>query len=221
SAPAGGTVSYTSIVPFTLTETIVLKNSGGQVVRTLVNGVSRPANTYTDVWNGKNDSAGFIPDGPYFYYATVTDGTHSMTWDLTSQAYDSYSNYQYPSVAAFDPFNNNLLSISYNFDQPGRVTLAFSPPGTFTANCNAPRFCTENALYQESGAHTFRWAGVDLTGAFRGDITQLALTISRSAFSANAVVMYGTRPTIANLKVTPAFFGPAVGPQKLEFDLTT
>jgi hypothetical protein len=45
---AGNTVSYTSIVPFTLTETLVLKNGAGQVVRTLAN-ATRPATTYTDV----------------------------------------------------------------------------------------------------------------------------------------------------------------------------
>ena len=84
SAPASNTVTYTSIVPFTLTETLTLKNAAGTVVRTLVNAVSRPATTYNDVWNGKTASA-FLADGPYFYFATVTDGTHNFTWDLTNQ----------------------------------------------------------------------------------------------------------------------------------------
>ncbi len=34
---SGGTVAYTSVVPFTLTETLVVKNEQGQVVQTLVN----------------------------------------------------------------------------------------------------------------------------------------------------------------------------------------
>ncbi|MCI0556066.1 MAG: hypothetical protein L0287_34415, partial [Anaerolineae bacterium] len=71
---AGETQMYFSIIPFTLTETITIKNGSGQTVRTLIENVSRPAGNYPDYWDGKNDAGVFVPDGPYFYYATVSDG---------------------------------------------------------------------------------------------------------------------------------------------------
>ena len=77
---AGQTVTYSSIVPFTLTEVVTLKNSAGSVVRTLWSG-SRAAGTYTDVWDAKNDQGTYLPDGPYSVTATVNDGTYSMAWD--------------------------------------------------------------------------------------------------------------------------------------------
>ena len=124
SAPASNTVTYTSIVPFTLTETLTVKNAGGTVVRTLVNAVSRPAATYNDVWNGKNASSAFLPDGPYFYVATVTDGTHNFTWDLTNQYLNDWATEQNLTMPNWDPFNNQPLVFTYNFAQPSRVTIA-------------------------------------------------------------------------------------------------
>jgi flagellar hook assembly protein FlgD len=77
---AAQTVSYSSVVPFTLTEVVTLKNSSGSVVRTLWSG-SRAAGTCADSWDGKNDQGTYVPDGPYSSVATATDGTNSMTWD--------------------------------------------------------------------------------------------------------------------------------------------
>ena len=65
NAGAGTKVNYTSIIPFALTETIVIKNLGGAVVRTLVASAARTAGIFTDAWNGQNDSGALVPDGPY------------------------------------------------------------------------------------------------------------------------------------------------------------
>ncbi|MDQ6891116.1 MAG: right-handed parallel beta-helix repeat-containing protein [Acidobacteriota bacterium] len=220
--PSGSqTVTYTSIVPFPLTETITVKNAAGVTVRTLLNAVARSAATYNDAWNGRNDATTLVPDGAYFYTASVTDGTHSMTWDLSSQNVDTYFTYTYPSITSFNPFNNAPLPITYNFPQPGRVTALFAPTGLTGPNCNPPRFCIPLARYEESGPHTIYWGGTDSTGAYRGDAGHLSVFTDRSSFAANAVVAYGTKPTITNLKVTPAFYGPAAGTQRIELDLTT
>jgi flagellar hook assembly protein FlgD len=40
-------------------------------------------------------------------------------------------------------------------------------------------------------------------------------------FSVNAVVVYGTKPSLTNLHVTPPIYGPAAGPQTIAFTLTT
>jgi hypothetical protein len=78
-ATGGGVVTYTSVVPFPLTETLVIKDRTGRVVRTLVH-APRPAGTHADAWDGRDDAGRYLPDGPYFVVATVTDGTHTTTW---------------------------------------------------------------------------------------------------------------------------------------------
>jgi flagellar hook assembly protein FlgD len=121
------TVTYSSAVPFTLTEVVTLKNSAGSVVRTLWNG-SRAAGTYADVWDGKNDQGTYLPDGPYSVIATVNDGTYSMTWDESGLYRPSLGvNPTYPkcrrddgtfapcddSGITWDPYANKPLHIVY------------------------------------------------------------------------------------------------------------
>jgi hypothetical protein len=74
--------------------------------------------------------------------------------------------------------------------------------------------------WQESGPHTFTWSGLDPFGVYRA-IKGVAIVTSTSDFPKNAVVLYGTRPVLTNVKVTPAVFGPASGQQTVELDLGT
>lgn len=223
NASNGNTVTYTSIVPFNLTETITLRNAGGQLVRTLVNAV-RSAGTFADAWNGLNDSGMLLPDGPYFYMATVTDGTHTFTWDLTTQYLNNYSNYNDGlNIGSWDPFNNRPMTFTYNFAQPGQVSIGLTPitTGYVPNNCNPPNFCLAYNRYEESGPHTVTWAGVDGAGVLRSDIKRVGVVTQRYAFSKNAVLLFGTKPTVTNVTVTPPMFGPAVGAQTVAFDLAS
>ena len=219
----GQTQSYVSTVPFQLTESIVIKNASGQVVRTLFGPATRPAGTHTDSWNGRADSGSLVADGPYFYVATASDGASSMTWDLSTQYLADWSalTHNLP-IQAFDPFNNSPMSVTYNFPYPGRVSIALSPSAVlYQGDCNPPNFCLIDQEYQESGSHTVTWAGVDATGAYRGDIRGIGIVTFRDQFAKNAVIAYGSKPRITNVRVTPPVFGPAVGMQKVELDLVT
>ena len=222
------TVKFTSIVPFALTETITIKDSQNQVVRTLVNGVSRNAGTYLDSWNGKTDVGGYLPDGGYRYIATVTDGTNSMTWDLSSQNPGTWQ-VSYPIYPAWDPFNNNPLVMTIAPASASRILVAFSPTyitgvpphGSIASGCNPPNYCLANYEYRESGTHTFVWAGVDGTGALLSDMK--GYTLQYVSMEDNAVVVYGTRPKITNgtVTVSPPLFNPDKGPQTVSFAFTS
>jgi parallel beta-helix repeat protein len=224
NAGAGNTVTYTSAIPFALTQTLVMKNAAGQIVRALVNGISRAAGSYPDAWNGRSDGSTLLPDGPYFYVATVTDGPHTLIWDLTSQYSNDFTNVNDGlSIQLFDPFNNRPMTFSYNFSQPGQVSIGLTPNanGQVPSNCNAPNFCLAFNKYEESGPHTVTWAGVDDTGVYRPDVRKIGVVTQRYAFSKNAVVLFGTKPAVTNVTVTPAVFGPARGTQTVAFDLAT
>jgi hypothetical protein len=129
----------------------------------------------------------------------------------------------YPPLVNFDPFNNNPLAISYNFSYTGRVTIVFDRDGTglITHDCNFPRYCLVNSKYEESGAHTVYWSGTDSTGALRGDLTRVAVSTDQYLFSKNAVVQFGSKPTITSPRVTPPLLGPALGSQNITFTLGT
>src|SRR5215470_5641522 len=99
-----------SIVPFTVTETLVFKNLSGTVVRTLFSG-SRNAGIYNDTWNGHNQSGALLPDDAYLFSATITSWTYTLVWD-DSTHYLTQFQYMYPPLTNFDPFNNNPLAIT-------------------------------------------------------------------------------------------------------------
>ncbi|MGH9360413.1 MAG: FlgD immunoglobulin-like domain containing protein, partial [Thermoanaerobaculia bacterium] len=218
---AGATVSYTSVVPFAVTEALRIKKEAGQVVRTVVNG-SRAAGTYSDVWNGRNDAGTLLPDGAYFYVAEVTEGQNTMVWDLTTQYRNDYIKADDDlNLGAFDPFNNQPLTFTYSFPQPGRISVGFAPTVAVDGTCDPPQFCLFHQQYQESGPHTVSWAGVDPDGVFRSEVRGIGVINNRELFSKNAVVLYGTKASVTSVRVTPPVFGPAVGTQTVTFQLGT
>jgi flagellar hook assembly protein FlgD len=218
----GGTVSYTSTVPFTLTETLFMKNAAGSTVKTLVNALSRPAGSYNDSWNGKNTSNVLQPDGVYYYVATVTDGTHNTTWDLTNTYWGGGLNGGHSQSSPLDPFKNQSLLLSYNFPAPGRTTISFAA-GDYDVSsaCPPPDFCVVSDRYEESGPHTYTWAGVDSTGKYRADARRVEVITKLDTFSKNAVILFGTKPTVSAVSLTPFIYAPRNGTQTINYTLGT
>ncbi len=218
---AGGTITLTSIVPFTLTETLFIRNQAGQTVRTIVNGTSRAAGTYNDTWDGRNGSAVLQPDGGYFSIATVTAGTYNMTLDSTPQPGGGG-----PFIAGhthgstFDPFNNQPLEINYNFAVSGRVSIAFSPDAHIVENCPPPDFCVIFDQYTSAGPQTYYWAGVDSTGRYRPEAKFIEVVLKTTS-SSNTIVLYGTKVLVTGVGATPIAYSPPAGNQSITFTIAT
>src|SRR5206468_678197 len=113
-AGGGGTITFTSVLSTSVTESLTIRNEVGTVVRTLVN-VSRPTGTYTDQWDGKNAQGALLPDGGYFVVETLTDSSGSTVYDPASQQNWRSSSFisQSPPLAAYNPFKNLPLVITY------------------------------------------------------------------------------------------------------------
>src|SRR5262249_5257889 len=223
---AGESVTYASIVPFAVTETITVKNALGQTVRTLVNAANRSQGTYNDVWNGKNDTAGYVPDGPYSFYAAVSAGSSSILYDLSTQYKNDFSTFTYATSCAnnLDPFNNKGYSCSYSFNSAGRVSIMFRKDQSIVDNdCTAPTYCVALNRFEESGPHTFQWSGLGTSGGLLGDPLYLRIISSRASWPRNVVVVYGTRPSIsATVQAVPSQFRPDFGPgQNVTLDFST
>ncbi len=228
----GGTVTYSSVVPFALTEAVTITNLSGQIVRTLFNG-PRAGGTFTDIFNGRDARGNLLPDGPYFYTATATAGSESIVWDLsaryTTANTPGFQCQAWVSTPSFQPFNNRLLPLSYSLSRAAKVWILYSPggfdcntPGPPLGACSLPdSFCFPAGEYRESGTHTGWWAGVDPAGAFRGNIGSIVLLRGDGSFSQNAVVLFGTRPTLGNLVVEPPNYNPGSGPQTVALDVSS
>ncbi|MGH9442747.1 MAG: FlgD immunoglobulin-like domain containing protein [Thermoanaerobaculia bacterium] len=222
---------YTTIssqIPFPLTETIVVKNQAGAIVKHLVS-EARPAGIYNNPWYGDDDSARPLPDGPYFYVATVTDGTIIFTRDLTTTMNINFENrwFDGQTLQAFDPFNNQPLTLTYT---PGaaKITIVMSSQvgGDIVGDCahqSADFFCLSDGAFQASGdPRVFQWAGLDPSGVYRGGtVRSVGIVALGSDFPQNAILTCGTAPTVTNVTVTPPVFGPANGTQMVAFDMST
>lgn len=237
---AGGTVTYTSVVPFTATQTLTIRNGAGVIVRTLVNG-TRSAGTYADTWNGRNDAGLLLPDGPYSYVATVSEGGHVLSWDLSTQMRGgTETQFPYPSCSArtmplntcsnnaaaghkYDVFANDPLKIHYTVDEPSRVTIVFTSLAETPGNCTSGEICVINGEYRPTGSYVEAWPGVFSNGAYARVPEKLTVVRRTNTFPKNVVLLHGSgSPTeVKNLLLTPPVFGPEGGGMKIEFDLAT
>ena len=169
-----------------------------------------------------------LPDGVYYYIATVTDGTHTLVRDLTNTNGNGGTDQWFDglNIQPFDPFNNQPMILNY---VPGvaKVTIAMSTQvgGDIVGDCNYPTaefFCVVSSAYQAGSAATFRWAGLDPFGVYRGDtVRSVGVVAFRSQFPVNAIVLCGTAPGVGNVTVMPPISSPGNGSQTVAFDLTT
>jgi flagellar hook assembly protein FlgD len=227
---ASGQVTYTSIVPFTMTETIQLRTSGNTVVRTLVN-QSRTAGTYSDTWDGRNDSGVAVPDGTYTYAATGDEGTGAITWTQAGQFLGSVvTQFPYPrcrdasgaitscDAVPFDPFTNQPLRLVYcnagtgptspcTYGGPMIVVIKASPGDETTSACDY--YCIDSFV-QADGDQEYAWYGQPLT-FISPPANRISVIRRNDTLPRNMTFVYGSRPVLTNLVISPLLFSPGAG----------
>jgi flagellar hook assembly protein FlgD len=223
NAASGGTVHYTSWLPFSLTETLYVKDRSGKVVRTILTAAARAAGSYLDAWDGLGDGGVDLPDGPYYVLALLNANAAVATWDGSGYYLNDYVDYgDNLALQPFDPWDNRPLVIAYNFARAGSVTVGFGvglgPP---FPNCDPPQYCVLNGEFQEAGPHTVTWDGMDATGAVRTDYGDVGVEIDHGQFAINAVLVFGKRVSLQGLLLTPVVFSPPLGSQALSFTFGT
>lgn len=230
------TVTYTSSVPFALTQTIEIRNAANNVVRTLFSG-ARAAGSYQNSWDGRNDAGQVVADGPHYMVSTLTEGSSSMTWDPRTSYVGGQpvTQYEYPQCLSsaggwvscsdsaaidFDPFQLKPLTLSYCVgggtvtncsasSMPAWVIAKVTNVAETDATCNPACIFTE---YQPGGPQKFPWFGTSTGGSYVAP-QYLRLTVIRrfDQIPKNFVLVYGTKPSISNPRITPLFFNPGAG----------
>jgi flagellar basal-body rod modification protein FlgD len=231
NAGAGGTIAYTSKVPFTLTETLTIKNDSNTVIRTLVNG-QRTAGVYNDSWDGRNDGGQSLPDGTYRYYAQATEGASSLNWDDSTQyagstiTVASYPECRLPagglvpcgdSSLPFDPYANVPLRINYCVG-PGTVSAGCTGTTPFfvmakVASGNETYPTCDNTCFvnefQPAGPHELLWYGRTDYGLDIGSLPYLTVIRRNDNWPKNMALVFGTAPVLSNLTFAPLMFNPS------------
>lgn len=236
--PASNHPTYYSILPSLpdvplFTETLLIRNADGVVVRTLVEGAERAAGEYEDPWLGESDDGTTLRDGPYSYSVILSDATRSLTWDRSATMrwpteFSDLSPDAYMTASTpFDPFNNRPMIITYGGRQRTATRFSIQAAPKFGAwpDCTdlaAGDHCITDAVYTPKGIQTFVWAGTLPDGTFLPDRHSLSAFPTLHTFPENVIVRFGTALKMTSLRTDPPLYNPAAGePQALSFDLST
>lgn len=214
-------LTFVTDLPVPARERITILDAGGVSVFTLVD-LERPAGRYSDAWDGRGQRGQRLRDGLYTWVATFSSGGEVLTIDLSADTDGGAEVKAHPDYDRFDPFRNVPLRFQHTFDEPCEIGLVFSP-STYARDlsCDVPNFCRWIEEFQPAGPFVYEWAGVDDTGALREDIHAIYVVCKRDQLSRNAIVLYGGRPRVQGVSVSPSYYRPELGEQQLTFSLDT
>lgn len=186
-------------------------------VRDLLPPTRRNAGTYSDIWNGRNNSGQTLGSGTYTFHIKFTDDAENENTVTAQVRIDTVA----PAVTIVgvtpDPFSPNGdgarddTKISYNVTKESTVEVAiFSSTGVHVRT-------VEVALRQPSN-YDATWDGRDALGATVADgrygirVNATDRAGNRATQATAEVTVDRTAPTITNVAVAPAVFSPNESP---------
>lgn len=234
---AGGSVTYTSVIPYPLHYKLQVRR-GSTVIRTLVDGPVG-AGTRNDVWDlrtGALPTSPLVGDGAYQYIATVTDGAFSLVWDKSNSfpTAPATTQWQYPKCWTgtgwvgcdqaptslnFDPYGGVPLRIAYCVGEGNPDTgCTGSTPAVVIAKVTAQTetetsdVCFNSCFieeYQAGGRQELLWHGVGNGWSnYLGDLPRMTIIRKFTSIPHNMTVVYGTAPVITDVAIAPRMFSP-------------
>lgn len=192
---------------------ILIKDSDGNTVRTLVNNEYRDMGSYADYWDCKDDNGFLVNDGVHYAILQYIVDGQVQTYDLTDSTGGSrYTGFRantggsQSTPATFRPFEDDFLPIRFTLNNAAEVTLFV---GYLWGQDTRIRTLTNRVPFP-AGTHTVYWDGLD-------DNEQLAtappgwfLIPGAWAYTLpdNAMYMTGGSPQITDIAAEPNYFSP-------------
>jgi len=208
---AGETGSISSTLTADAIVTIKIVDQAGNVVRTLVDNVSRTAGSYTDTWDGKDDLGNLVPDGVYYFVIEYTVKGETYTYDLREIA--QYAE-RYPGISHqrfFSPYEDDFYKVTYYLSNPSEVSMYIWTWGVGYANIQHVRTLFVREL-RGVGSHTELWDGTDDKGVPVATDKQYANALVIWEIADNGIIITGDRPEITNVSADPNYFNPVYNP---------
>ncbi|MEA1998032.1 MAG: PKD domain-containing protein, partial [Euryarchaeota archaeon] len=166
---SGGAGSVNSTITCDSIITVKVIDQSGNAVRTLADNESRTAGTYTDTWDGRDDTNKIVRDGVYYFLIEHTENGETQTLDLreTAQYRELDPSRTWPLT--FNPYKEDYVQVTYSIPYPAEVSMYFwkrdsSHPGSSIAPVRT-MFIRKP---KDAGSHTEIWDGVDDKGTVVG-----------------------------------------------------
>jgi PKD repeat protein len=216
---SGGTVDVRTTIGGTTPVTIVLKNKAGQVVRTLVNNVTRNAGSYTDTWDGKDENGVVVPDGVFYAILQYKAGGNTITVDLTNSTGNVVTVPSWTSKLSasgksctftffscqVNPFTNDFFEVDFTLAQALEITLDLRQINTTIEIVKL----LDRQPFGRGAAYSLFWDGTDSAGKAlqtpSGDgylWGMLGYTLPTNG------VYVENRPVLSSVTATPNYFDP-------------
>jgi PKD repeat protein len=211
---SGGAGSVNSTITGDSIVTVKVIDQSGNAVRTLADNESRTAGTYTDTWDGKDDTNKIVRDGVYYFLIEHTENGETQILDLreTAQYRELDPGRTWPST--FNPYKENYVQVTYFIPYPAEVSMYFwkrdsSHPGSSIAPVRT-MFIRKP---KDAGSHTEIWDGVDDKGVVVGNWSGgYCITLWTYELPSNAIIITGNTPIITDVGAAPNLFSPAYNP---------
>jgi flagellar hook assembly protein FlgD len=211
---SGGAGSITSTITGDSIVTVKVIDQSGNAVRTLVSNEARTTGTYTDTWDGKDETSNIVRDGVYYFLIEHTENGETQTFDLreTCEYRELTPSRTWPST--FNPYEEDYVQVTYSIPYPAEVSMYFwkrdqSHPGSSIAPVRT-MFIRKP---KDTGSHTEIWDGVDDEGAVVGPWSGgYCITLWTYELPSNAIIITGNTPVITDVQAEPNYFSPAYNP---------
>ena len=217
--PEGG---GTTDIEYTLTAdallTIRIYDMNDDLVRTLIDNQARTPGTYSEEWNGKDDSGNIVPDG--VYYLIVEDsisGSPGIVYDPRGTGGRDVSHSISLSCSPFDTTKNTPCIITYDMPQAASINIKvrakrFTGPAIKVIEYQTPR---------SAGTHQSVWDGKDEFGQ-PIQFKQYTFAIWGYTLVDNAIIVEGKRPRIGDtISLDPVILNPSDNPYSSEAKTAT
>ena len=218
----GDIVNVRTTIGGTTPVTVLLKNKGGQVVRTLVNNVSRTAGTYNDPWDGRNDAGAVVPEGVYYAILQYKVGTNTATVDLTNSTGNvlfvpnwhmslsaSGQNCDFTFFSCrVKPLNDDFLRADFTLSQAGEVNLDIRQINTTLQIVQL----FDRRPFGRGLQYSAYWDGTDASGKVLQTPSNDGYLWGMTVFSlpTNAIFVE-SGPQLSNVTAEPNYFDPSTG----------
>jgi len=201
----------TTISPDT-TFTLKIVDWDGEVHRTLVNNESRTAGTYTDVWDGKDDSGLQVKDGVYFFIIEYSQDGETLQFDLRESAeFKKEEPERTLPVDPFNPYKDDFVEVTYTLTQSAEVSMFFWQSDITTSTPLVVRTLLVREIRGE-GDHKEVWDGIDDKGTVVEPGYEYPVTLWVFNLPDNSIIITGNQPKITSISAEPNYFGPAYNP---------
>ncbi len=200
------TLTYTLSEPCTITA--VVKNSSGDVIRTLASNLYTGKITGTNIWDGKDNASAIVANGTYIIEFTAKGSDDSTATISKTVTVDSTA----PTVT-----NTSVSPQMVNSVQAVTLIYTLSEQSLVTVDIldqfNTKVLTLLSNAKQNEGENTVTWNNIAIGGkpAIDGIYTYKITAIDNVKLSSAPVVgtfTINTAPTTATISVTPEAFKP-------------